>query len=708
MPPRLNQPSLTPTPLSLALLAALAPLAGTAGAADTSLTLNPVVITGSRAEAASFDLPAAIDVLDREQITAGQPRVNASEALLAVPGVVANNRQNYAQDLQISTRGFGARSAFGVRGVKLIADGIPASMPDGQGQAATFNLDVAERMEVLRGPFSAVYGNHSGGVIQLFTREPENRPSVEGGLAVGSYGTTKANLGAQGKAGGLGYVLSTSHFDTDGYRDHSAATRDQAFLKLTGKPDDVSKLSFVVNGLWQHNTQDPLGLSWSSYKSNPRGVDQAAIDYNTRKSIDHLQAGIAYERKFGSDLLQLSTYSGQRSVIQYQSIPRTVQANVRHSGGIIDFDRSFYGFGARYIAVREVAGGKLTTTVGADFDSSTDQRRGYENFVGTTLGVKGRLRRKETDTVESLDPYVQSEWASGNWAVTGGLRHSQVKFKVDDQYIVGVNGNDSGRRDYSKTTPVLGVVYKLNPAVNLYASAARGFETPTLNEMFYSGSGGSFNFGLNPSRSKHLEVGAKAFVGDASRVNLAVFQITTDDELVVDTAIGGRTSYKNAGKTQRQGVELSFDTAWRKDLSSRFAASYLRAIYDEGFRTGSANTLVAAGNLMPGIPRTTVFGDLAWKIMPGLNAAVEGVYRSKVYVEDTNTQTPAPSYAIANLRVTAEQRVGPWRFTEFARLDNLFDRQYVGSVVVGDTNGRYYEGAPGRNGMVGVNARYTW
>ena len=707
MPPRFPL-----TPLAAALRGTLAAALGgacLAQAADTpSLVLNPVVVTGSRAEAASFDLPAAIDVLNREQITTGQPRVNASEALIAVPGVVANNRQNYAQDLQISTRGFGARSAFGVRGVKLITDGIPASMPDGQGQAATFNLDVAERMEVLRGPFSAVYGNHSGGVIQLFTREPGERPSVEGGFAAGSYGTTKADVGTSGKAGALGYVFSASRFDTDGYRDHSAATRDQAFLKLTGNPDDVSKLTFVVNGLWQHNTQDPLGLSWNAYKASPRGVDQAALDYNTRKSIDHLQAGIAYERRFGSDLLQLSTYSGQRSVIQYQAIPRSAQTNVRNSGGIIDFDRSFYGFGARYIAVRELGGGKLTTTLGADFDSSTDQRRGYENFIGTTLGVKGRLRRQETDSVESLDPYLQAEWARGDWAFTAGVRHSQVKFKVDDQYIVGANGDDSGRKDYSRTTPVLGVVYKLRPALNLYASAGRGFETPTLNEMFYSGSGGAFNSGLNPPKSEHYEVGAKAFIGNDSRMNLAFFQIHTEDELVVDTAVGGRTSYKNAGKTLRQGVELSFDTAWRRDLSSRFAASYLRAIYDEDFRTGSTNTLVSDGKLMPGIPRATVFGDLAWKITPSITGTVEGVYRSRMFVEDTNTQTPAPSYFVANLRVSAQQQAGAWRFTEFARLDNLFDRNYVGSVVVGDSNGRYYESAPGRNWLAGVNARYTW
>ncbi|WP_300440940.1 TonB-dependent receptor [Zoogloea sp.] len=705
MPPRFQ-----PTALATAL-AALA--AGPAFGADSApLTLNPVVVTGSRAEAASFDMPAAIDVLDRDQITAGQPRVNASEALAAVPGVIANNRQNYAQDLQISTRGFGARSAFGVRGVKLVADGIPASMPDGQGQAATFNLDVAERMEVLRGPYSAIYGNHAGGVIQLFTREPEARPSVEGGFAAGSYGTTKADLTAQGKLDGLGYVINASRFSTDGYRDHSAATREQAFAKITAKPDDDSKLTFVVNGLWQHNTQDPLGLRWSTAQASPRSVEAAALTYNTRKSIDHLQGGVAYERRLGADRLQVSAYAGQRSVIQFQSIPRTVQlSNPGHSGGIIDFDRNFYGIGARYIAVREAAGGKLTTTVGIDYDSSTDQRNGYENFTSATaLGVKGKLRRKETDTVESLDPYIQAEWARGDWAFTAGLRHSNVKFKVADDYITADNGNDSGSRSYRRSTPMLGVVYKLNPAINLYASAARGFETPTLNEMFYAiPPANGFNFGLKPSRSQHFEIGAKAFVGAASRVNVALFQIATEDELVVAASADGRTSYRNAGKTLRQGVEASFDTAWQRNLSSRFAVSHLRAIYDEAIGAS-----IPAGNSLPGIPRTTLFGDLAWKPLPGITATVEAIYRSRVFVEDTNNaagtdaKRPAPAYAIANLRLTAEQRLGQWRLTEFARIDNLFDRQYIGSVVVGDGNDRYYEPAPGRNSMVGVNARYTW
>src|SRR5450830_1419085 len=183
--------------------------------------MDVVVVSASRVEHSSFDLPAAIDVVDAARIRHSQMRVNASEALSAVPGLVAQNRHNCAQDLQISSRGFGARSAFGVRGVRLISDGVPATMPDGQGQPSAFNLDMAERIEVLRGPFSAIYGNHAGGVIQLFTRDGQNPPSVELNLTGGSYGTSKVDIGAQGQAGGIGYVLDGSRFRTDGYREHS-------------------------------------------------------------------------------------------------------------------------------------------------------------------------------------------------------------------------------------------------------------------------------------------------------------------------------------------------------------------------------------------------------------------------------------------------------------------------------------------------------
>ncbi len=708
-------------PLRLTLFAALAAsFTPAVHAADSSAdstsklpaaavrTLDPIVVTGSRFEHSSFDLPASVDVLDRERISAGQARVNASEALVAVPGLVVQNRQNYAQDLQISSRGFGARSAFGVRGVRLISDGIPATMPDGQGQAATFNLDMAERIEVLRGPFSAIYGNHAGGVIQLFTRDGQGAPSVEARVLGGSDGSWKADLSAQGKPGAVGYVLDASRFYTDGFREHSATTRDQAFAKITTEPDADSRLMLVVNGLRQHDTQDPLGIDWETFQRDRRAADPVAINFNTRKNIDHQQIGATYERRFGSNSLQLSAYAGNRQVIQFLAIPPGAQNSPLSSGGVIDFDRSFAGVDAHWTDVRQLAGGSLSTTLGIEYGRSSDDRQGYENFIGSQLGVKGRLRRDETDTVTSLDPYLQTEWQSGNWGLTAGLRHSKIKVNVDDRFVSGDNGNDSGSVSYSRATPVLGLVYKVTPALNLYASAAKGFETPTLGEVFYSGNGESFNFNLKPARSTHLEVGAKALLGTDTRVNLALFQVRTDDELVVDVNSGGRSSFKNATKTLREGVELSLDTAWKRGFSGRLALTVLNAKYDESFTTGISADTVPAGKKIPGVPKATLYGELAWKGASGLSAAIEGIANSKVYVEDSNTDKPAPGYAVANLRLGAEQQAGAWHLKQFVRVNNLFDRNYIGSVIVGDRNGRYYEPAPGRNWLLGASAQYVF
>lgn len=677
-----------------------------------------VVVTGSRTEHYSSDFPAAIDVVNAHQIRDAQMRVNASESLSAVPGLVIQNRQNYAQDLQISSRGFGARSTFGVRGVRLIADGIPATMPDGQGQAATFDLDMADRIEVLRGPFSVIYGNHAGGVVQLFTREGRGRPTVESTISGGSYGTVKVDVNAQGEAGGVGYVVDASRFDTDGYREHSAARRDQGFAKLTMKPTTSSKLTIVAGSLKQDDTQDPLGVTWNTYQRDPRAGEIDTTDtqspkrtladrYNTRKSIDHQQVGANFEQHFGDDRLQVMVYGGDRKVIQYQAFSRAFQAPATHSGGVVNFDRDFYGTDVNWMFVRHIAGGKLSTTMGVAYDHSVDDRTGFENFIagatGVKFGVEGALRRDESDVLTSIDPYVQTEWQRGPWVVTGGLRHSKLKVEVDDRFLS--NGNDSGALEYSRTTPVLGVLYKINRSVNVYASAARGFETPTLNELFYSSGGGGagFNFKLSPATSRHLELGAKTLVGSDTRIDLALFEVHTKNELVVDSSGGGRTSYRNASETLRRGAEVSVDTYLGAGLSAKMALSALRATYETAF--GS----VRPGSRLPGVPPATLYGELAWKEQSGrFGAALETVTNGKIYVEDSNTDRPAPGYSVVNLRVQARQEVDKWQFKQFIRLNNVLDRNYVGSVIVADTNKRYYEAAPGRQWMAGFTAAYQF
>jgi iron complex outermembrane receptor protein len=521
-------------------------------------------------------------------------------------------------------------------------------------------------------------------------------------------------VNAQGSSGALGYVLDASRFETDGYRAHSAATRDQAFAKLTMQPLDGAKLTLVANSLRQDGTQDPLGATWATYQRDPRAGEIDTTDtatpkrtlaerYDTRKNINHQQAGLAYDQRFGDDRLHLMLYGGNRKVTQFQAFSKAFQAPLTHSGGVVDFDRDFYGADINWTSVRTLGTGKLTATAGIDYGHSSDARKGYENFIGSQFGVQGALRRDEEDSLSSLDPYLQAEWQAGPWVFTGGLRHTRLKVAVADRFIATGNGNDSGSVDYSHTTPVLGILYKVNPMLNLYASAARGFETPTLNELFYSGTGGGFNFSLRAAQSTHVEAGVKTIVGDGTRINAALFQVKTTDELVVDSSAGGRTSYKNASKTLRQGAELSLDTALGAGFNARVALSTLRAVYDQGFGN------VLAGSRLPGVPNANMFAELAWKDPSDhFGAAFETVAAGRVYADDANNDIPAPGYALVNARFDARQASGPWRFKQFVRVNNLLDRQYVGSVIVGDANKRYYEAAPGRNWMAGASVAYAF
>lgn len=675
-----------------------------AQAENATYQAEPLVVTGSRYQASGWRLPFSVNRVDAEQARLGKPGVNLSEALGSVPGLVVQNRQNYAQDLQISSRGFGARSAFGIRGIKLLADGVPLSNPDGQGQAATFDLDTLDRIEVLRGPFASVYGSNSGGVIQLFSRDGEGPPNVSLDTSQAAYGSSRTRVAAEGGNDRAGFIVNRSHFETNGYRDHSGAILDKTFAKLTLYPDDASRLSLSFSELDQNDTQDPQGLTWQQVQSDRRAAAPSALQFDTRKTVDHRQFALNYERSFAAGTWQSTLYSGTRRVIQFQSIPVAVQAPASQSGGVIDFERRFHGIGNRWIQSFDLGSSLLTVTTGLDYDHSRDDRQGYENFVGDTLGVKGRLRRDERNEVTSLSPYVQAAWQLGKLELQAGLRHSEVAFEVDDRVLS--NGDDSGSVTYRELTPTLGASYALLPDLNVYASWGKGLETPTLNELSYSGPDNSFGFDLKPATSEQIEVGLKARLADATSLQLALFQIDTDDELVVESASGGRSRFQNAAQTRRRGVELALESQLSDTLRSSLAYTQIDATYSKDFT--SNGRLIDSGNRLPGIPARTLYGELAWQPLDGFSTAIEGLYRSKLYVEDSNTAKATPSYALFNWQARFEQKVGAMTFNQVLRIDNLLDREYIGSVIVGDGNGRYYEPGPERAWYVGAGVQYQF
>jgi iron complex outermembrane receptor protein len=683
---------------------ALAPLA--APAQSPSATLETTVVTATRTERAVLDVPASVDVIERSEVRDAQWRINLSESLVRVPGVVALNRQNYAQDLQISIRGFGARSTFGVRGVRLYLDGIPATQPDGQGQVSHFPLNAVDRIEVLRGPFSALYGNSSGGVIAMTTRVGPSEPAAEVTSAAGGYGTWRTGLSLAGGTDAASLSVDGSRFSTEGYREHSQATRDVVNLRAAAQTP-LGQLRVSVNSLDMPDSMDPLGLTRGQAADDPRQASPQALQFNTRKSAKQAQMGGDLTSDLGGGWRSVVVaWLGNREVTQYQAIPVAVQASRAHPGGVIDFDRQFDGVDARVQKFFD----RATLSAGLNAERLNEDRRGYENFIGSALGVMGRLRRDERNTVTSCDGYLQLEAdVAPRWKLTAGARASRVEFRSDDLYLS--NGDDSGSVAMSSINPVVGLVYRPAPTTSWYASYGRGFETPTLNELAYRPDGSAgLNTSLKPARSNNVELGLKLLPSSSLTATLALFGVRTEDDIVVLTNVGGRSSFGNAAATERYGAEASVGWRATTNLSFEAALATIRATYSEPFSVCQATPCtrpsvpVPAGNRLPGVPAETLFIRADYRTR-GLDFGAEWRAQSRLPVDDRNTDFAA-GWGVVNLSAQQSLSLGSWSLRTFFRVDNVLDKRYIGSVIVNEGNGRFFEPAPGRSWAVGLDARY--
>ncbi len=408
--------------------------------------------------------------------------------------------------------------------------------------------------------------------------------------------------------------------------------------------------------------------------------------------------------------LSARVYAGDRQLANKLSIPPAAQTPATSAGGVVEFGRTFSGIGVQLNHRVPIADQRSIRLVGGiDFDRQVEDRQGYLN----TNGVKGALKRNELNTVRNLDAFAQgSAELTQTITATAGLRSSNVRFTTQDRFIVPGNPDDSGSLEYRATNPVLGLSWRALPQLNLYANVGRGFETPTFTELAYRAVGTGLNASLEASRSRHAELGAKWKLGSSQRIDAAVFDIRTENDIVVDTNVGGRSTFKNAGQTSRRGLELSHVADWGAGLKSTLSATVMKARFDERFLSGSGATAVpvAAGSRLPGTPERYGFAELAWRpsgAWGGFNAAAEVVATGSIVVNDINSDA-APSAVVLNLRTGFEQRLGAWRLTQGLRLDNFNDRRYAGSVIVNEGNQRFFEPALPRNWSMLATARYAW
>lgn len=688
-------------------------------------------------------VPGAATVLDRATITEGQRQSQLSEALQRVPGFTALDRQNPAQDLQVQSRGFGARSTFGIRGLRLIVDGIPATAADGQGQAAAFPLSSLDRIEVLRGPLALALGNAAGGAIVGRSRL-DGVDATELSLWIDDDGGRRVAARLDGgdadviadvdgnvrpRGGDRRWRLGASRHVSDGLRGHDASRRHQFNAIGAWRIGDAGELRLVYNGLRQPLAQDPLGLTRAAFERDPASADPVASQFDTRKTVREDQFGLRWrsardvaggddavdDAARGGDVVGaervdprgggwLSAWRVDRAVEQFLAIPVAAQRPTGSAGGVVDLRRASFGAEAGY-RFRFAHG---TLVLGAETARLDEDRCGYENFLdgGALLGVRGRLRRDERNRVDSLDLFVSGEWSfDPHWRLQAGLRRSRLRFDSRDRFLA--NGDDSGGRRDARSAWSLGLVRAYAHGEG-YASVGAGFETPTLNEMAYRPDGGAgFNRDLAPARMHSGELGAR-WRGAWGEASLAVFRIDGRDDIVPALNRGGRASFANAGATRREGVEfgasgdvVAFGERWRYTV----AASWIDARFVEDFRfvAQGETRVVARGNRIPGVPRADVFAEWGWRSRDAhWRAALEARIVGAITVDDRNTDRAAGN---ARFALRGEWRAGDTGWHAFARIDNLFDRTYAGSVIVNEGNGRFFEPGPGRAVTLGIGWR---
>ena len=685
--------------------------ASTSAFADDVRQLSPTVVTATRYETNSFDLPLSIDAVTGSEIRDARTGANLSEIAPRIPGVVINYRSTAAQELSISTRGFGARSQFGVKGIRIYADGIPLNSADGQGQAGSINLDTLGQIEFMRGPFSALYGNSSGGVVQAFTRDGAKDPTITVGASSGTWNTNKQSVTYEGQTGPVNYILSAYQYVSDGYREHSQHRRDNFNGKISYQFSPDTKFTFVGNYMDQPYTKDPNALTPAQYAGDSRQAGTNAVARNSRLYRDNSYGGIIIDHNLSEkDSLRFMAYTGSRSNLQYLT-----------TSAASEIIRDTEGFDFRWTRKDLFLNRPLNFTAGLAYDSMEDIRSRYSYTapnvgVYSPLGTNPTTNRREKQTAFSADQYLQASYEpTDRLLVIAGLRHSRVNIKNNDLWLSEPTPMDSsGQVTYTNTSPVGGVTFKVTPTLNVYANYGRGFETPTFAETTYSDAqlGTGPNLSMVPSKSKNYEIGLKTFVTSNTRINIALFKVDTKNEIVVldnktDTS---QNLYGSVANTERKGIEFSLDSRLPYNFNFYQTYTYLDSEFKNSFKNfvGSSETTVAAGNRLAGVYKNTAYTELSWKY-PAFNfsSAIENIYYSDVNGYDSNAAlNKAEAFSIVNLRASLKQSFNNWNFSEFVRADNILDEKYVGNVRV-NNSATFEPGAP-RNYTVGVTSSYTF
>jgi iron complex outermembrane receptor protein len=657
--------------------------------AQAQEVLETLIVSGER----SAPVLASQVIVNTQADFPPGARLDPAELLQGLPGIQVDSRSNYAQDTRISLRGFGARSAFGVRGIDLYVDGIPMSTPDGQGQLSSVMLDSVSSAQVLRGPIAALYGNGAGGVIALQTAAPQTSQLSIGAVA-GDPGLERQTLQGDWRQGGIAARVQLANTNIDGERPHSQAERRQGAAQFYYSTANQLNITLKHERSDDPLLQDPLSLRPQEWRDNPRQTNAMAEQFNTRKSVEHEQTSLSLSDNTGPTRWQAAAWQGERAITQYLGFSG---ADISGSGGVVDLMRDFAGASGTLTRYFSLFSLPADISLGVEVAQTEDRRRGYVN----NNGVAGDLRRNELGSVDSRDLHALLQVEPlADVTLYAGVRQIRLDMEVDDYFIVEGNPDDSGSRNYRENAYAFGANYQVTERWELFASRGRGFETPTLTEMAYRRQGSGLNVDLAAAINHQQEWGFRYSPVANAELLVTYFAIDSQNELVVDQSVGGRTSYRNATETEREGVELlgryQLGDHWRVQAS----AQLLEAKYSAG---------ELSSKHLPGVAREQYQLGLQW--LPfGSETLILGAtaqQRARVFADDDNS-VAAPAFHTLDLSAQGDYHWSALHLGWWLKVVNLSDENYVGSVVVNQSNGRAFEPALGRNLVLGVKVQHEF
>jgi iron complex outermembrane recepter protein len=716
--------------------AALCSLA-TAVHAEEPTTLREVTVKATRVEKSALKVPAAVSAVQQEEIQSPRQGLGLDESMGVVPGVFFQNRYNYAQDLRISIRGFGARSNFGIRGIRIYQDGVPLTLPDGQSNVDEIDLGSLGRIEVTRGSASSLYGSSSGGVINLYTEDGPATPFVSAQATGGSYNQQNYQLKSGGQLGDLNYLVNLNRLTLDGFRDQAELESNVLNSKFRYDFDASSSLTLNINVVNQPVSNDAGALTEAELAA---GINQSAcrnagfqtqdgrraancrnVAFDAGESVDQQRFSLLFRKRFGEHheviLRNYYLWRGFDSRLPAGGpglLGNAPSLNGRSNSAWVEFDRFFMGGGAQYIWSDALFGHRNRFTVGVDVDSQRDDRQRYDN----DLGLRGNLTFDQIERVNSRGVYAQNEFAiTDTVELTASGRYDHIRYEVQDAFLSDVTGDDSDEATFHRANPSVGLAWSPLQAFTLYGNFSTSFETPTTTEFanpVNAGTAGGFNPNLRPQTSESFEIGIKGLLAGAGLgYDLTVFHIDTENEFVNVAVTGaplGRTFVENADSTSRSGLEAA--VAWQPAFLPGFTINAAYTLSDFTFRdfTGGIGTTsgqVFDGRALPGVPKHQFFSQVAWIGESGMTVSWDWLHVGDFAVNNDNS-VQNPSYNVANLRASRPFDVGALVITPFVGVNNMFGSEYNGNARINAVGGRFFEPAPERNAYGGVTARFEY